>query len=371
MEFPEDLAGALRAALDAPHDAARALPGGYYRSGEMLAAERALFARTWICVGRADEIAAPGDYLTWQIGAEPIVVVRGADGVVRALSNVCRHRGMLLAEGHGTARRLICPYHAWTYDLGGQLIGAPRMEDRPGFRREDCRLPEFPVEIWRGFVFVSLDPEAAPLAPRLGGLDAMIGAYHFEEMTTRYAAVEVWETNWKSLVENFMEGYHLTPLHPRTLHPVNPTGLCAHFPAGEGYFGYTVGFSPDMARAPRGHPDLSAAERDTCVMFSVPPNLMVGGASDYSSYLCIEPLGVDRVRVRLGLFFYGEDWTEAEVARAAELFQETMAEDKTVLSRIGQGLASAHYRPGPLAPAAYEGCVLDLAKYVAGRVLPG
>lgn len=368
--LPDDVAAALTRARDAEHDRAWAMPGSYYTSEDMLAVEKSsLFAREWICVGRADELPEPGDYLAIDIVDEPVAIVRGQDGTLRALSNVCRHRGLPILEGTGRAGRLVCPYHAWTYDLRGQLIGTPRMPKREDFDKAECPLPEFALEVWQGFVFVSLNPNPPPLVERLAPLTEMIGNYHFEGMKTRYTAFEVWNTNWKSLVENFMEGYHLTPLHKETLHPVNPTELCAHYPPGEAHFGCFAGFSPDMERVRRGHPDLSDKEIDTCVMIAVPPNLLIGGASDYSSFLCIEPLETNSVRVKLGLFFHGDDWSEADVDRAVVLFQETMAEDKTVLDQIARGLRSSRYRPGPLAPAAFEGCIVDLQKYLARRLL--
>ncbi|MCL5779270.1 aromatic ring-hydroxylating dioxygenase subunit alpha [Limibaculum sp. FT325] len=366
----DDMVGALRAALDVGYDRAFAMPGSFYLSEDLLEIERAqLFGREWVCVGRADEIPEPGDYMTYDILGEPVVAVRGEDGAIRALSNVCRHRAMPILEGKGRARRMVCPYHAWTYDTQGQLIGAPQLQGRADFDKRACRLPEFRCEVWQGFVFVTLDPNTPPLAPRLAPLDAIVRNYHLEGMKTRYVTYEVWKTNWKSLIENFMEGYHLSPLHKETLHPINPTSLCRHFPDGDAHFGYFVGFAPDMARERKGHPDLSDEEIDTCVMFAVPPNLVVGGASDYSSFLCIEPLTTNRCRVRLGLFFHGDDWTEEQIERAIRLFHETMEEDKLVLDQLARGLGSRHYTPGPLAPAAYEGCVLDLHRYVARRLL--
>jgi hypothetical protein len=123
-----------------------------------------------------------------------------------------------------------------------------------------------------------------------------------------------------------------------------------------------------MQREKIGHPDLSDKELDNCVMFAVPPNLVVGGASDYSSFICIEPVSTGSIRVKLGLFFFGENWSDAQVDNAVDLFQRTMAEDKIVLEQIGRGLRSSHYRPGPLAPADYEGNVLDLHQYIARRL---
>jgi hypothetical protein len=165
-----------------------------------------------------------------------------------------------------------------------------------------------------------------------------------------------------------MEGYHLTPLHPETLHPVNPTRLCRHFPPGDAYFGYNAGFSPTLPRSQKGHPDLTDAEVDNCVMFAVPPGLVVGCAGDYSSFLCIQPEATDRVRVKMGLILFGADWPQDKVDWAVDLFRRTMAEDKAVLVRLMRGLNSRHHAPGPLAPADLEGPVLDFYNYLRARL---
>jgi phenylpropionate dioxygenase-like ring-hydroxylating dioxygenase large terminal subunit len=206
------------------------------------------------------------------------------------------------------------------------------------------------------------------LASRLAELETLIRPYHLEQMALRYLAEEVWETNWKCLVENFMEGYHLTPLHPETLHPVNPTRLCRHFPPGDAYFGYNAGFSPTLPRSQKGHPELTEAQAGNCVMFAVPPGLVVGCAGDYSSFLCIQPEAADRVRVKMGLIFFGADWPQDKVDWAVDLFQRTMAEDKAVLVQLMRGLNSRHHAAGPLAGADLEGPVLDFYDYLGTRL---
>jgi len=105
------------------------------------------------------------------------------------------------------------------------------MEPHTGFDQKSCRLPEFACEEWHGFVFTNLSANPPPLGPRLQGLDVLIRNYHMADMTTRYVAEDVWPVNWKCFMENFMEAYHLSPLHKTTLHPMNPTKLCSHIPA--------------------------------------------------------------------------------------------------------------------------------------------
>jgi phenylpropionate dioxygenase-like ring-hydroxylating dioxygenase large terminal subunit len=353
------------------YDQAWSMPREFYTDSRMLALEREkLFMREWICVGRAEEVARPGDFMALELCGEPVVVIHGEDGKTRAFANVCRHRGTLIAEGRGNKRRFACPYHHWSYDTLGHLVAAPRIGKRPDFDPTACRLPEFACTPWQGFVFVSLAADPPRLEPRLASLEDMIRPYHLEQTTLRYLAEEIWETNWKCLLENFMEGYHLSPLHRDTLHRVNPTKLCRHFPPEEAYFGYFAGFSPDLQRIQKGHPDLSDNQIDNCVMFAVPPGLAVGCSSDYSSFLCIQPETVDRTRVRLGLIFFGPDWPQDTVDQAIELFRKTMAEDKTVLLKLTKGLNSRYHRAGPLAPADFEGPIWDFYKYMNRKLGP-
>lgn len=368
----DSVRAALARALVAGYDDAWSLPAEAYTDPEMLRLERRdLFGSEWVCIGRVDELPEPGDFMTFQLCNEPLVAVRGDDRLIRVMSNVCRHRGALIASGTGNGSHLQCPYHHWSYGLDGQLARAPRMESHTEFRPSSCRLPQFATEEWLGFLFVSLATDPQPLAPRLVGLEALISNYHMEQMAVRFVADEVWNTNWKCFVENFMEGYHLTPLHHTTLHPVNPTRLCRHYERGDAYFGYHAGFSPDLPRSERGHPDLSPAEVDNCVMFAIPPGLVSGCAGDYSSFICVQPESTDRVRLRMGLLFFGEHWTDEAVDHAARLFQETNAEDRVVLERLTTALHSRSYASGPLASAAFEGPIRDFHRYLGRRLSHG
>jgi len=352
-----------------PYERAWSMPRAFYIDPRLLEFEKEhLFLREWVCVGRLEEVSQPGDFITFKIGDEPIVIMRGKDDKVRAFSNVCRHRGALVASGRGNRKHLVCPYHNWIYDTLGRLVGAPGLEEREDFDRGNCRLPEFACTLWQGFVFVSLASDPPALAPRLAGLEALVAPYHMEQMALRHLDDEVWPVNWKCLVENFMEGYHLSPLHHETLHRVNPSKLCRHFAPGEAYFGYNAGFSPDLPRSQRGHPELTNEQVDNCVMYAVPPGLVVGCAGDYSSFLCIQPESVDRVRVKMGLVFFGADWPKDRIDWAVDLFQRTMAEDKAVLVQLMRGLNSRFHRPGPLARADLEGPTWDFYKYLHRRL---
>lgn len=163
-------------------NAAETLPPECYTDREFFEFEKdALFYREWLCVGREDWVRQPGDYLTTSHVGEPILVVRNSDGILKAFSSVCRHRAMLVAEGAGNVKAFLCPYHHWSYSLDGKLIGAPAMERACNFNKDAVGLPEFRVEVWLGFIFVNFDPEAQPLAPRLGALTQVLANYELDK----------------------------------------------------------------------------------------------------------------------------------------------------------------------------------------------
>ena len=173
-----DLIAEINRIADLPGARAQAMPPGVYRSQELLVLElERIFMREWICVGRADALKEPGSYITTQIGDQPVAAVRQRDGSVKALANVCLHRMMVLLQGEGQCKRIVCPYHAWTYDIDGRLIGAPEMTRTEGFDKADYRLPELRTEVWEGWLYVSMNPDIAPVAERLRALSDVTGRY--------------------------------------------------------------------------------------------------------------------------------------------------------------------------------------------------
>lgn len=359
----------LRGALGADHDRAVAMPAPFYTSAAMHAFELArLFRGEWHCVGRVDEFASPGDYRAFDLAGEPLLAIRGTDGVLRVLSNVCRHRATLLLEGQGRVPAIVCPYHAWIYATDGRLRKAPLMEGSALFDAAACRLPEIRAEAWNGFLYVNLDDDAPPLAPRLAGLDALAANFRMDAMKTVHVEEDRWAINWKGLVENFMEGYHLTPTHAKTLHPITPTSGCEHFPAGEGYFGYHSRYAPDFPeRGPFG-PDLTAAERRETLMFCVAPAHVVALAPNTMTWMALAPDGPGAVCIRWGIALYDHDASDDAIARAVGLARGYNGEDKIRLERVQRGLASAHAPRSPLASRDLEGTVWDFYRYLARRL---
>ena len=175
--------------------------------------EEKVFGRTWQLVGRADQVAEPGQFFTAEIAREGIVVLRDGD-VLRGFHNICLHRAGPVAQGCGRRKTLQCRYHGWTYTLAGELLRAPEMEGAAGFRAEEMRLMPVQVARWGPLVFANLDLKAPPLAHFLEDIPARAERFRAETMT--YVMRKSWNVacNWKVYVDNYLEGYHVPVVHP-------------------------------------------------------------------------------------------------------------------------------------------------------------
>lgn len=200
-----------------PLERASLLPGRVYADPAIYEFEtKRLFMRSWLPLAREDELPAPGTYFSRVIADEPVVITRDETGMVRAFSNVCRHRNRQVAEGAGTCKngRITCPYHGWSYGIDGKLAGAPHMRGVEGFVKETIGLPELAVDLWQGFIFVNFDTQAEKLSPQLGKLDDVLNPLNLKDMVCqdfdRYTA----SWNWKATLENFTEAYHQMTIHP-------------------------------------------------------------------------------------------------------------------------------------------------------------
>lgn len=361
-----ELCAELAALGELPRDRARAMSAPYYTSEEFLALERdELFRKQWVCVGHVGEVPRPGDFFTTDLVDEPLLVVRDSGGEVRVLSNVCRHRGNKIMDGAGHTTRFVCGYHAWTYGLDGQLLAAPLIAEGPHFQKRSCQLPKFRTEIWQGFIFLNLDGTAEPLGPLLAPTEPYIRNYHQAERHFLYGTQEIWNTNWKCLVENFMEGYHLSPMHAKTLHAITPTSLCEKLPDGPAFTGYRANFSPSCPERGPYPPTLTEQERRSDVFYCVYPSFVVGICPHFTIYMCLRPLTADTVGIRWGVTGELSDPNAPEVASYVTFCQAFCEEDRATLERLQQGLKSRYYIPGPLAPDNFEGTIWDLLQFSA------
>lgn len=332
------------------------LPPRSYTEPALFERERErLFRREWICVARADQLAAAGDYVAFELCGDPLVAVRGDDGAIRVLSRVCRHRWMpVVADGRGNRRSFQCPYHLWTYGLDGRLIGAPDMQQAAGFDRAQCALPSLPVEIWQGFVFTCLDREAAPLAPRLAGLARAIAPYDVASLRTLEPLVFEHDWNWKVLVDNFIESYHHQGTHADTLQPVVPaSGTWAEDADGP----FVVLHNPTKDGAPipvlfATRPGLDAAQRAEFVVGAVFPFLLFAVQPDGMFWYRMEPTSVDHFRLFIHPCVPAEAANDPAQQPAIEALRgigdAIHCQDIEACDGVQRGLAASLAAPGPL-----------------------
>jgi phenylpropionate dioxygenase-like ring-hydroxylating dioxygenase large terminal subunit len=370
-----DLIPRLRAFADRPFEDARAMPAGVYTSEGMLAAEREeIFKKEWICAGRQDALAAPGDYVSFQIGEVPLFVVRGRDGGLRAFSNVCLHRMSTLLSGQGNCKTIVCPYHAWTYGLDGKLRNAPYMDNAAAFDKGDYRLPEFPCEAWEGWIYVTLNRQARPLAETLRPLYAdVVGRYRLEDYVETFREEHVWNTNWKILAENFMESYHLFRLHAATIGPHSKVSEMECPPGGEAYNYHWITKKESLGVG-TAHPDnrhLEGRWRHTTALITVYPSHLITLTPGYFWYLSLRPEAVDRVQILYGGGFapdYAADPGFETLQRETKaLLDETNAEDRRGVEAVLRGMRSDFARPGHLNPL--ERPNYEFGRYIVKKVL--
>ncbi len=200
------------------------LPARFYSDPEIYEREKAvIFHRDWWCLGHRSQVAAPGQYVTAQVHDQSVFAVRDREGVLRAFHNVCQHRGHELLAGGGRTGPIVCPYHAWTYDLNGDLRGARNTREMTDFNKCDFALKPLRVEIYAGFVFVNCDPEAVPLKEQAGDLEAEIRHYCPRIDDLVFAQRDSYDVacNWKVMIDNFLECYHCHTAHKDFVDLVN------------------------------------------------------------------------------------------------------------------------------------------------------
>lgn len=323
---------------------ARTPPAEWYFDPQVLARERAtVFARTWQLVGRTEQVAEPGQYFTATVGDEPVVVARGADGVLRALSNVCRHRAGPVASGCGRSEVLRCGYHGWSYALDGRLAATPEWGGVEDFDRAAHALPRFRVETWGALVFVNLDAGCAPLAETLEDLPSRLA--HSDLSRMKPAARKDWhvECNWKTYVDNYLEGYHIPVVHPA----LNRELDYARYRTETKRL-YSIQHSPIRRdRATRIALDETAAESEA-QYFWVFPNLMLNVYPDNYSTNLILPLAPERTLTVFEWYFDDPASERAQEAlrRTVEFSDEIQLEDIAICEAVQRGLRSRTYAQG-------------------------
>jgi phenylpropionate dioxygenase-like ring-hydroxylating dioxygenase large terminal subunit len=298
------------AGLDANAVRERMLPAGCYTEPAFFEFEqKEVFSRSWICVGRVEQVAL-GDCLATEVAGEPVLITHGEDGTLRALSAICQHRGEIIPCPEKGRKSLRCPLHFWTYDLAGRLTGAPRMGDGPEVARlrETVQLHALRLEQWHGFLFVNLDPQAAPLGPSLAKLEPLWAGY--EATGLKAVPPTLSDTplpwNWKVHVENFTDAYHPEFVH-RGTHDFAPSIM-----AGDGvrFTEMKSGDNAIVRSVPMRKPDggmmrdgwgeeaafpaiatLPPEQRARLTFAMLPPSLTLMFAPGTVAYTLIRPVG--------------------------------------------------------------------------------
>lgn len=366
-------AAELAANAAVPFEKAHAMPPSVYKCEQFLASElEHVFGQDWFCAGRASSLKNSGDYLTLELANQPIMVIRNGDGTLRAQSNVCLHRMSTLLEGRGNTRAIVCPYHAWTYELDGQLRGAPAMTENQSFCKKGMRLPSIRCEQWLGWIMISLNPDATPVTEQLADVEAMVEDYGATDYEETFFETHLWDTNWKVLAENFMESYHLPVCHRGTIGGLSRLDemVC---PPGKPAFNYHTILKDDSLKIAMAHPNntrMKGERRRTTYLLAIYPSLMITLTPGYFWYLSLHPEGVGKVRIMFGGGMSSEYANDADAqenfSKLKTLLDEVNIEDRGCTEKVYRGLCSEFAAPGPLSHL--ERPNYDFAQYLSNRI---
>jgi glycine betaine catabolism A len=353
---------------------ATTLPQRYYTDAELFRAEiERFFFDRWICVGRAEQLARPGDYVVAEVADESVIVTRDLQGNLRAFYNVCRHRGTRLcveAEGSFAGRRIVCPYHAWTYGLDGELLGAPQMDE--DFSRADYPLHAVRVDAWEGHVFVHLGEAAQPLAEQLVPLTERFAPWQMALLERHRQIVYDVRANWKLIVANYNECLHCPVLHPTlnrltdALDVDNAVPTAAFIGGSMGFKGDAETMSVDGVRRRDYLPGLSNTERKLVHYYAIYPNLLLSLHPDYMMTHRLMPRAVDRTEIVCEWHFHPAEIAKPDFqsADAVDFWDRTNCEDWHISELSQSGIRSRAYRPGPYSKR--EGLLQAFDRVVAG-----
>jgi len=341
-------------------EGATTLPARFYTGRGIFERELDLFFRsTWVLAGRAEEVPRRGDFVLRDIAGDSLIVTRtgDADDSVRAYYNTCRHRGTRICtekEGHFQGA-IQCPYHSWTYDLSGQLIGAPHMDGTAGFDKKNIRLNAVATEVWDGFVFVNLVDDPDPLADHLADLPAKFAPWQMGRLRRGHRIVYDIAANWKLIIQNFNECLHCPNVHPAL-------NKLSHYMSGENeplrptYMGGRMDLRPGVmtmsmdGTCPRDLlPGLSDAQKRGVYYYALFPNTFLSLHPDYVMVHRTEPLAPDRTRLTCEWLFAPEELAKPgfNPRDVIDFWDLTNRQDWHVCELSQAGIASRGYQPGP------------------------
>lgn len=359
-----------------PVDRARHAPGFIYTSPDIYALEkREIFLREWLCVGREEEIPNPGDYMATRILDEPLLLIRAENGDINAFSNVCAHRGVELVKGTGNVSALICPFHAWTYDLNGFLTGAPMMREVHQFDRATCRLPPVRLTRWKGWLFVNFDDDAPDFSRHAAQLEADFGFLHQEDCRLAIKAVSEVDCNWKLVVENLIDFYHLEVIHRATNGKLFTKDAFRFTPRPSGGYvaEYNAGPSTFTRKPVFGRAPWLADKSDAFSMAGrLSPNFTLFARIDTVHPYVTWPIGPNRSRIVIYILlpkvYFDRPNFAAEVDAYRAFQEQVVQEDAEMLESLQNGVGSSRFTPGRM--AGIESGVQHVLNGYLDRILP-
>lgn len=325
------------------------LPGYYYTDTEVFTRElRTLWCSTWQFVGRVEDLLNPGDYLTCIIGEEPIFVIRTPEGRLKAMHNVCPHRGARLLDGQGNCNLVRCPYHAWTYDLEGKLLGVAQPKLFPDLDKSAIHLLPARVDTWGGFIFVNPDPQGESLIDYLAGFPAYLQQYDqsWEELrqVTRWSYCE--QINWKFIVENYAEDYHFSTAHPQSLSMFDFQSIRTT-PTGR----HSQIYVPYVDQPPESSLKYQWEAQGGSYQGYIFPNIMINTAKDHVSVFRLVPLNPVSTCIEVLIYQTPAQTNEFPLDEATfrSNFDRVMEEDFEVCRLLQAGVNSRAYQVSQLA----------------------
>jgi choline monooxygenase len=334
-------------ALQIDPDICRAwsIPARFYTEGAVFDEEQEkIFRRTWQVVGHRGQLAKPGDYFTLELLSEPLLLVRGAAGELRGFYNVCRHRAGPPAEGCGSRKLFRCAYHGWTYDLEGKLLSAPEFENVQEFDPAYFTLAPIRAEEWSNLIFVNFDPQARPLRESLGEMPRQAERFDFAGMKLFQRRTYDMKCNWKTYVDNYLEGYHLPSVHPGLNRELDYNAYTV-----EPYARHVRQFSPIRGAqpgdaSPRRYQEARADL--TTDYFWIFPNWMLNCYPDNVSLNIVLPLDVERSLAIFEWYLPEKDLGSAAAKASVEFSDQIQIEDVAICETVQKNLRSRSYERG-------------------------
>ena len=347
LPIPESTQILITALVDdneIPFEGARMPPRQIYHDEHFLRLEEeSILKNDWVFVGRTGQISNAGDYFTYDIVDQPVVIFRQKDGGIRAFANTCLHRYAKLLEGSGNKQRFSCPYHAWTYTLEGDLVGAPYMGSE--FSCKNKKMQLLRCEVWKGCVFVSLNEDVTSVAERYSAIEPLVANYRMDELQDLIIEDDIFECNYKLLFENFTESYHVFQIHKNSLNTSQPIDAFEVLPGGDHYSIHKIGTDPEQQDPLIDdvfNPHVTEAEQTFGWDIGLFPNGLLGVGPDHLWWLALMPEGPDRVRVRWGLSFSpyileGVEDKNQLLEHFKTLHDQVNAEDKIGCAAVQRG----------------------------------